>query len=80
MANDKLYTLMSRVFGIPADQISEDSSPDTIEQWDSLSHINLILAIESEYGIRLSPEEAIEMDSVKIIRMTLADHGIHAKS
>jgi acyl carrier protein len=78
MADDRLYRLLAKVFGVPLSQITEDATPDTIEKWDSLSQINMILAIESEYGISLGPEEAMEMRSIKMIRMTLADHGIDA--
>ncbi len=73
---NKLHLLISKVFGVPVEKISDESSPDNIETWDSLSHLNLIVSIEAQFGIGLSPEEAMEMQSVKLIRMTLADHGI----
>ena len=78
MTPDKLHQLVSRVLGVPVEKITDESSPDTLDKWDSLSHINMIIALESQFGISLAPEEAMEMQSVKLIRMTLADHGIDA--
>ena len=75
---NKLNRVLSQVLGIPAESIQEESSPDTIPGWDSLSHLNLILSIESEFGISLTPEEAMEMLSVKLIRMILAEKGVES--
>ena len=72
---DKIYRIMSQVCGVPVEAIDEDSSPDTISSWDSMSHIHLILALETEFGVELSPEDSMEMLSVRLIRMILADNG-----
>ena len=44
MDNMKIKEVMSVVFEIPLESISDDSSYDNIENWDSLRHLNLILA------------------------------------
>ena len=44
--------------------VTADSSPETVESWDSVQHLNLILAIEEEYGFQFSPEE---MESAKTV-------------
>ena len=67
---------MSEVFGVPSDTIDKDSSPDTIPTWDSVSHVHLILALESEFGVELSPEDSMEMLSVRLIHKILADNGV----
>ena len=74
-----LYTILSGVLNIPVNKIGEDSSPDTVATWDSMSHVNLILALESQYGIQLDPAEAMDIQSVRLIRLTLAEHGIDEK-
>lgn len=74
-----LYTILSGVLNIPVNIISEDSSADTIATWDSISHVNLILALESQYGIQLDPAEAMDIQSVRLIRMTLVELGINEK-
>ena len=68
-----LKEVISNVLGISIEEINDDSSPDNIEKWDSLSHINLVMALESEFRVKLSPEDAMDMLSVKLIRMILED-------
>lgn len=52
---------------VPIKLLNEESSPDNVESWDSLKHLNLILAIEQDFGITLSDEEIIEMMNVQLI-------------
>ena len=64
---DRVLRIMSDVFAVPADSVSEDSSIETIEAWDSLQHMNLIFAIEEEFGITLDDSVVAELTSVKHI-------------
>ena len=61
--------VLSRVSEIASDvlgaDVSGESSPETIESWDSVHHLNLVLALEEEYGFEFSPEE---MDQAKTVR------------
>ena len=66
-----LYEIISKILDIPIDNINDDSSPDTIEAWDSLTHLNLIMAIEFEFKIKLSPEDSMDMLSVRLIKIIL---------
>ena len=69
----KLKEVISNVLGISIEEINDSSSPDNIEKWDSLSHLNLVMAIESEFEVQLSPEDSMDMLSVKLIRIILED-------
>jgi acyl carrier protein len=69
----KLNQVISNVLGIPIEDINDNISPDNVEKWDSLSHLNLIMAIEAEFDILLTPEDSMDMLSVKLIRMILSD-------
>jgi acyl carrier protein len=73
--NDRLHSIVSDVLGIPVGSISDNDSPSTIETWDSLRHISLVLAVEAEFGVSFSPDEAVEMMSVGLIRKILSDRG-----
>ena len=44
--------------------------------WDSVNHLNLVMALESEFGIRLSPEDALAMRSVRAVRALLNERGV----
>ena len=61
---EQLRAIASDIFAVPANQITADSSPETVEAWDSMQHLNLVLAVEEKFGVQLSPEEIEEMKSV----------------
>ena len=61
---DQIRTIASDIFGVSADTITTASTPETIETWDSIQHLNLVLALEEKFGLQLSPEEIEQMKSV----------------
>ena len=61
---DQIRQLASDVFAVPAKSVGKDSSPDTIETWDSMQHLNLVLAVEEKFNLQFSQEEIEEMSSV----------------
>lgn len=73
---NRLYQVFSDVLGVSVQEINEDSSPDTIASWDSMTHINLVLALEAEFHVSLSPEDAMEILSVKLARIILTEKGV----
>jgi acyl carrier protein len=73
---DRLYTTIAAILGINAEELSEESSPDTIATWDSLNHLNLIMAIEGEFDVSLTAEDAMDMRNVGLVRTILRDHGV----
>ena len=58
---------MSVVFETDLSMINESASPETIENWDSLKHMNLIAVLEEEFNITFSDDEIIEMLSYELI-------------
>lgn len=68
---DRIRTLFSDVFQIPLEQVTPQSSPDTIPNWDSLQHLNLVLALEQEFQIQFTPEEIEQLLSVEIVAALL---------
>ncbi len=73
----QVQAIASDIFGVPSSKITADSSPETIETWDSMQHLNLVLAIEEKFGLNLSPEEIEEMKSVGAVA-TLVEKKLHA--
>jgi len=61
---DQICTIASDIFGVSADNIIPASTPESIETWDSIQHLNLVLALEEKFGLQLSPEEIEQMKSV----------------
>jgi acyl carrier protein len=70
---NKLKQVVSDILEVDIDDINENSSPDNIEKWDSLSHIKLVMAIEAEFNVKLTPDDMMDMLSVKLIKMILVE-------
>jgi len=64
---DRIKNVMSAVFEISVEQITEDSSPDTIESWDSLKHMNLVIALEDEFNISIPDSEVANILTFTLI-------------
>lgn len=67
---EAIKRVMSQVLGVEADNIVADSSPATIERWDSLKHMQLIMALEDELGIQFPDELIPELLSFEAIETT----------
>ena len=63
----KCVELFSKIMGVPLESIGDHSSPDSIEEWDSLLHVELIANLEKTFSIQISPEEGIELEDFKSI-------------
>jgi len=64
---DQVRNIASDIFGVPANKITAESSPETIENWDSMQHLNLVLAVEEKFGVQLAPEDIEQMKNVGAI-------------
>lgn len=64
---ENIKIVMANVLGIDTTKITEDASPDTIDEWDSLKHMNLVLALEEEFDVVFSDEQIIDMLNYKLI-------------
>lgn len=63
----RVQRIAADVFSVPVAQISAESSADTIETWDSLQHLNFVLAVEQEFGVQFTPEEIEKLISVNTV-------------
>ena len=72
MMEAKIKEVISNIFGTPLNEINGQSSPDTIENWDSINHMKLITALEEEFDVEFTDEEILEMQNVKLIKYILA--------
>ncbi len=74
--SDHVRRVVSDVLGIPAAQLTETTSPETIESWDSVQHLSIVLSIEQEFGIQLDPEDIEKVRSVGALeRLVRAKRG-----
>ena len=68
----KVREVMAGIFTIDPSEISTDTSIETLEKWDSLQHVNLMMAIEQKFGVKVNPEDAISMTSFTTLCKTLS--------
>lgn len=52
------------VFNLPVEQVTAASDPRSIPTWDSVQHLNLVLALEAEFGTSIAPEDIERMQSI----------------
>jgi acyl carrier protein len=74
--SDALINLFADVLQIDQTALSDDSSPDTIRQWDSLAAMHLVAAIEEKFEVRLSTKEIMKMSTIGLARQTLQEKNV----
>ena len=62
---DKKAKLLDILTTILGQEVDEDASSETVETWDSLSHIEIIVTVEEEFGIKIPQQKIAEMTSFK---------------
>lgn len=70
---DTLKQVMSTILGVDLSIIDENASTDNLPNWDSLRHINLVLALEQEFQIQISDDDADSIKSYKLIKLVLEE-------
>jgi acyl carrier protein len=63
---EQIRLIAADVLGVSPKSLSPESGPETIEAWDSVQHLNMVLAIEQQFNLEFDPDE---IDAIK----TLAD-------
>ncbi len=61
---EQVRQLVSDIFSVPLEQVHANSSPETIEAWDSMQHLNLVLAVEDKFNLQFTPEEMEQLRTV----------------
>jgi acyl carrier protein len=60
---ERVKQIMSDVFGIEVSTIDDQTSKDLVATWDSMNHINLVLALEQEFSVSFEVNEIESMTS-----------------
>jgi acyl carrier protein len=68
-----LRQVMATVLEVPADTIGPRTDMDTLEGWDSLRHLTLVLSLEQEFGVHIDDEDAGSITSYPLIKLVLED-------
>lgn len=68
MTREEVYETLNEVFRDVFDdesiEVNDNTTSDDIDDWDSLEHINLIAAIEQEFGVKFNMGQVVTMKNV----------------
>ena len=67
--------LIASTFSIPLESVADNSSGQTIEQWDSVGHINLVMAVEQKFGVSFTMDEIMQLRDVGAICRAVTEKG-----
>ena len=72
----KVESLLSEVLQMRASEITDDLTMKNVDAWDSLKHMELIVALEQSFDVQLSFDEIVAMQSVREIKRVLRERGV----
>ena len=64
---DRVRTIAADVLEVPVAKITPATSPENLDTWDSVHHLNLVLALEQEFSLQFEPEEIDQMKDIQHI-------------
>ena len=73
--HQKLVLIFQDVFDDPQLQITDETSRDNFDKWDSLEQVKLVIAIEEEFGVKFTTDEVTSIRSVGEFKKTVAAHS-----
>jgi acyl carrier protein len=75
---DRVREIAGDVLQVDRGALSAESSPQSVESWDSVQHLNLVLALEEQFGMQFEPDEMDGMKSIGAIAEMLSAKGASA--
>ena len=72
----KVENVLSEVLQMPVAAITDELTMKDTDTWDSLKHMELIVALEQSFDIQLSFDEIVAMQSVSQIKRVLRERGV----
>jgi len=64
----QLRSVVATVLGAEPGQIDDATSPKTLAAWDSVTHIQLVLAVEAEFGVQFDADEIADLASYRALK------------
>lgn len=71
--HDRVATIVAEVFAISRDDVYADLGYGVIEQWDSVGHLDLLLALERAFGFSMNADLIQQLASVRAIEEYVAN-------
>jgi acyl carrier protein len=72
---DTIVEVFSTIFGLPAEHFGDETAPATVPGWDSVRHVELVIALEERFNCMFDPDEVPDLTSLARIEEILRRHG-----
>lgn len=72
---DRIKDVIARSLDLPVTDITDNASPETLPKWDSLKHMNIIMNLEEEFGVKFPETELLEMTDLEKIARAIDAHA-----
>ncbi len=69
-----LGEIFADLFDASPEEFNYETSPDTLLEWDSMAHVQLMAALEERFKLVISPEDQVEMLNFELVGEVLAEH------
>ena len=69
----KIISIMADIFELDAADIPDDASPGVIENWDSIRHMNLVVALEEEFDVRFNDTDIVDLITIPLIESIIKE-------
>lgn len=73
----QLQEVIATTLKVPSEKITETTINENLAAWDSLGHVNLMLALEQTFGVYLDVEDFPILTSVPAILQYLQNHDVN---
>lgn len=73
---EKLNAIVQKIFNVAPEEINDDMSPATIDNWDSMNYLLFISEMEKEFGINFTIDEITEAKNFADIKDILKRHNV----
>jgi acyl carrier protein len=64
---DSIKALIAEILNVSLDVVQDDLAIGDIPEWDSLAHMRIITALESDLGVMLDIEQTLDIEYVEDI-------------
>ena len=65
MNKEKLKELIAEVLELEKEKITDEIGRDTLEEWDSFSHLQIFMELEERYNVKFTIEEIQQINTFK---------------
>ncbi len=74
--NERVRHILGVVLEMPEQDINEKLSAEVASNWDSIRHLNLVMALEEAFGVSFSSDELGQLTSYRAIVDALGQRGV----